>query len=341
MLKDTLEKGRIVNGRGAGTPASAGNQYPASIHQAMRHSVFAGGKRLRPILCMEAGANGGRLRSARASRSWARRWRCCTPTRSSMTICPRSITTTCGAAFLPATRLLAKPRPSWPAMLCKPTPTRCWRSCSARRKARVAIIGEVAHATGTIDGMIGGQVMDLEAEHTKPDAQDAGVYSSLQDGRAADASVVTGGMYAESQRAQIAQPARFRPEHRAGVSDRGRRARRYPDFGAIRQDRRQRHCHREGDVSRVVWDRCSLKKADELVAKADAALASFGEAAATCARSRSFWWRGKSNWSGVLWLQCFLLQRLLDDLQVPIQRAARQHLQSSIKCSQFPVFLNG
>ena len=31
------------------------------------------------------------------------------------------------------------------------------------------IIGEIAHATGTIDGMIGGQVMDLEAEHTSPD----------------------------------------------------------------------------------------------------------------------------------------------------------------------------
>ena len=27
---------------------------PRSIHRAMRHSVFAGGKRLRPVLCMEA-----------------------------------------------------------------------------------------------------------------------------------------------------------------------------------------------------------------------------------------------------------------------------------------------
>src|SRR5260370_21492008 len=26
---------------------------PHSIHRAMRHSIFAGGKRLRPILCME------------------------------------------------------------------------------------------------------------------------------------------------------------------------------------------------------------------------------------------------------------------------------------------------
>ena len=27
---------------------------PISIHKAMRYSVFAGGKRIRPILCMEA-----------------------------------------------------------------------------------------------------------------------------------------------------------------------------------------------------------------------------------------------------------------------------------------------
>ncbi len=30
------------------------DQAPVSIHRAMRHSVFAGGKRLRPVLCMEA-----------------------------------------------------------------------------------------------------------------------------------------------------------------------------------------------------------------------------------------------------------------------------------------------
>src|SRR5208337_3849702 len=31
------------------------DHFPPSIHQAMRYSVFAGGKRLRPILCLEAG----------------------------------------------------------------------------------------------------------------------------------------------------------------------------------------------------------------------------------------------------------------------------------------------
>jgi geranylgeranyl diphosphate synthase type II len=31
------------------------DHFPPSIHAAMRYSVLAGGKRLRPILCLEAG----------------------------------------------------------------------------------------------------------------------------------------------------------------------------------------------------------------------------------------------------------------------------------------------
>src|ERR1700728_2164361 len=38
-------------------------QVPASIHGAMRHSVFAGGKRLRPVLVMEAARTMNRARA--------------------------------------------------------------------------------------------------------------------------------------------------------------------------------------------------------------------------------------------------------------------------------------
>src|SRR5271165_1708625 len=54
MLKDILEEGRILTDDALERLLPPATQYPASIHQAMRHSVFAGGKRLRPILCMEA-----------------------------------------------------------------------------------------------------------------------------------------------------------------------------------------------------------------------------------------------------------------------------------------------
>ncbi|MGA9567587.1 MAG: polyprenyl synthetase family protein, partial [Candidatus Korobacteraceae bacterium] len=70
-------------------------------------------------------------------------------------------------------------------------------------EARVAIIAEVAHATGTIDGMIGGQVMDLEAEHQHPDAKTLEYIHRSKTGALLTASVVTGGMYADGDASQI------------------------------------------------------------------------------------------------------------------------------------------
>src|SRR5215471_20714798 len=55
MLKQVLEQGRLAADAALEKLLPQASQYPTSIHQAMRHSVFAGGKRLRPILCMEAG----------------------------------------------------------------------------------------------------------------------------------------------------------------------------------------------------------------------------------------------------------------------------------------------
>src|SRR5438128_11206813 len=55
MLKQVLEQGRDEADRALEKLLPPATQHPTSIHQAMRHSVFAGGKRLRPILCMEAG----------------------------------------------------------------------------------------------------------------------------------------------------------------------------------------------------------------------------------------------------------------------------------------------
>jgi len=55
MLKQVLDAGREAADRALEKLLPPAAQHPTSIHQAMRHSVFAGGKRLRPILCMEAG----------------------------------------------------------------------------------------------------------------------------------------------------------------------------------------------------------------------------------------------------------------------------------------------
>jgi geranylgeranyl diphosphate synthase type II len=62
--------------------------------------------------------------------------------------------------------------------------------------ARVRIIEEIARGTGTVDGMIGGQVVDLEAEHTKPDLQMLEYIHRSKTAALITASVVSGGLYA-------------------------------------------------------------------------------------------------------------------------------------------------
>jgi geranylgeranyl diphosphate synthase, type II len=52
MLKNTLEQGQHLIDQTLERLLPSPNHRPESIHRAMRHSVFAGGKRLRPILCL-------------------------------------------------------------------------------------------------------------------------------------------------------------------------------------------------------------------------------------------------------------------------------------------------
>src|ERR1041385_7809155 len=54
MLAETLERGHRRSDIALDRLSPQASVEPTSIHQAMRHSVFAGGKRLRPILAMEA-----------------------------------------------------------------------------------------------------------------------------------------------------------------------------------------------------------------------------------------------------------------------------------------------
>ena len=56
MLADTLEQGRVRIDAALERLLPSADAAPASIHRAMRHSVFAGGKRVRPILCLESAA---------------------------------------------------------------------------------------------------------------------------------------------------------------------------------------------------------------------------------------------------------------------------------------------
>jgi len=135
---------------------------PASIHEAMRYSVFAGGKRIRPILCMEAA-------------------RVFTPdvTASLHPACAiefihtyslihddlpaldnddlRRGKPTCHKKFGEAIAILAGD-----ALLTLAFETIATTPIAA--DLRVQILAEVSTSAGTVNGMVGGQVADLEAE---------------------------------------------------------------------------------------------------------------------------------------------------------------------------------
>ena len=280
MLKDTLEKGRIVTDEALERLLPSADQYPASIHRAMRHSVFAGGKRLRPILCMESalmveGCVPVGVEELGAALEMLHTYSLIhddLPALDNDDL--RRGLPTCHKAFGEATAILAGD-----ALQTYAYEVLSKLQCSAQ--ARVAIIGEIAHATGTIGGMIGGQVMDLEAQHTKADAQTLEYIHRAKTGALLTASVVTGGMYAEASESQIASLREF--GRNIGLAFQI-----VDDVLDVTQTSEQlgKTAGKDTATEKATYPAlfgvdASLKKADELVATAGAALASFGEAAAT------------------------------------------------------------
>jgi geranylgeranyl diphosphate synthase, type II len=204
MLKQVLEQGREAADAALERVLPPATQHPTSIHQAMRHSVFAGGKRLRPILCMEAGRvigaasdaglPGGSLpagiEQVGAALEMLHTYSLIhddLPALDNDDL--RRGRPTCHKAFGEAIAILAGD-----ALQTQAYEVLAQIPCPA--EARVAIIREIAHATGTIDGMIGGQVVDLEAEHKKPDLATLEYIHRSKTAALITASAVSGGMYA-------------------------------------------------------------------------------------------------------------------------------------------------
>jgi geranylgeranyl diphosphate synthase type II len=135
---------------------------PSAIHTAMRYSVFAGGKRIRPILCLEA------ARVFQADVAAALYPGCAIEFIHTYSLIHDDLPAldnddlrrgkpTCHKKFGEATAILAGD-----ALLTLAFETIAATSVSPER--RVAMVTEVASAAGTVNGMVGGQVADLEAE---------------------------------------------------------------------------------------------------------------------------------------------------------------------------------
>ena len=208
MLKETLEQGQQRTDAALDRLIPLETQPPVSIHKAMRHSIFAGGKRLRPILCLEAGRMiAGSLpigiEEVGAALEMLHTYSLIhddLPALDDDDL--RRGRPTCHKAFGEATAILAGD-----ALQTQAYEVLSRVKCPA--EARVRIIEEIARGTGTVDGMIGGQVVDLEAEHTRPTSEMLEYIHRSKTAALITASLVSGGLYAGANDGEVARLRAF------------------------------------------------------------------------------------------------------------------------------------
>lgn len=144
----------------------AEDSYPPSIHRAMRYSVMAGGKRLRPILCLESGRLFG------GDESTILKICCALEMIHTYSLIHDDLPAlddddlrrgkpTCHRQFGEATAILAGDAL---LTLAFETIAATWYSPDRATQGRsLRVIHELAHAIGTRGGMVAGQVVDLES----------------------------------------------------------------------------------------------------------------------------------------------------------------------------------
>jgi geranylgeranyl diphosphate synthase type II len=231
---------------------------PHSIHRAMRHSVFAGGKRLRPILCMEAARMVAGIETypegtadLGAALEMLHTYSLIhddLPALDNDDL--RRGQPTCHVVFGEATAILAGDALqtlAFQTIAALPTPP----------ATTVAILREVSLAIGTgvgclgdletklPPGMIGGQVMDIESEGVAPTAELVEAIHRAKTGALITTSIVSGGLL-------VQQP--FRGEMATGGDSTAGRAR----FDELQ---RKGNAHRQTNEDTIVRLRTFGEKA--------------------------------------------------------------------------------
>ena len=181
---------------------------PASIHSAMRHSVFAGGKRLRPVLAYQAAVTIAGACPAGITRLGAALEMLHTyslihddlPALDNDDL--RRGKPTCHKAFGEAIAILAGD-----ALQTRAFEVLAGLECPPA--ATVQIISLIANAVGTVEGMIGGQVLDIESEHLKPTPELVEAIHRAKTGALIRVSVVSGGVFAGATADDVARLDRF------------------------------------------------------------------------------------------------------------------------------------
>ncbi len=182
-------------------------ERPPTIHRAMRHSLFAGGKRIRPILCIAAaeavlgrevcdeGTESDRFGTGLVATA------CSLELIHTYSLIHDDLPAldnddlrrgrpTCHKVFGEAVAILAGD-----ALL-----TRAFQMLGEldglSPRVQVGLVAELSKAAGTVDGMIGGQVADLEAEGRDIEADELQHIHASKTGALIRASVRMGAVYA-------------------------------------------------------------------------------------------------------------------------------------------------
>jgi geranylgeranyl diphosphate synthase, type II len=266
---------------------------PHSIHRAMRHSTFAGGKRLRPILCMEAARMvAGTLPDGAADLGSAIEMvhtysliHDDLPALDNDDL--RRGQPTCHVAFGEAIAILAGDALqtlAFQTIAQLPAPSAT--VVAILHDFSMAIGPGVGAPTGIVPGMIGGQVMDIEGEGHKPTAELVERIHRAKTGALITTSIVTGGLLGLG-----AKPAHNHVDVIARLRTFGEKAglafQIVDDVLDMTQSSEQlgKTAGKDTASDKATWPAVygierSKRDAAELIADAFAALEPFGEAAA-------------------------------------------------------------
>ena len=174
---------------------------PESIHKAMRYSLFAGGKRIRPLLAIAA------AETVSDAPSGVEVAACTLELIHTYSLIHDDLPAldnddlrrgrpTCHKVFGEAMAILAGD-----ALLTLAFQVLSQLSIDPGRKCR--LIEELSVASGTVGGMIGGQVHDIEGEHKHPDAVLLEAIHRAKTGALLRASVRMGAIYAGADDEQL------------------------------------------------------------------------------------------------------------------------------------------
>ncbi|HUX45664.1 MAG TPA: farnesyl diphosphate synthase [Terracidiphilus sp.] len=203
-VKSLIQEGATLTDKALEALLPAADSVPASIHGAMRHSTFAGGKRLRPVLAMQAavtltGSLPPGIAHLGAALEMLHTYSLIhddLPALDNDDL--RRGKPTCHVAFGEAIAILAGD-----ALQTRAYEVLAGLTCPPA--ATVEIIRLIANATGTVEGMIGGQVLDLESEHLKPTPELVDAIHRAKTGALIRVSVVTGGLFAGATPQDVAR----------------------------------------------------------------------------------------------------------------------------------------